>query len=504
MNNSIKYVVLSWVTAVGLLGIVLFTAQAGQTNIKSMPETHNQPVLSSIEFSDWIDECIDCRESDYIGSYVSIAVDKDEGTIHASYSSIYSLTDSRFLYYAVRDDSGWHTQTVDSTAPSVYETSIALDSDGYPHIGYAKQTCPGFGPCASSLHYAYLDNTGWHTTTVDNNGDVGSNLELALDSNDLPHITYLDKGNETIKYAHFDSSDWQIDPVAAAGGSIVHTSIDVDRNNFPHVSYIDRSNDDLTYAYLDGSGWHTQTVDSIGSVGWQNSLRLDGNDKPHIGYEDSTNNTLKYATLDNSTWVSETIAANINWEGVRPSLAIDSNELPHVAFASVFDCNMFSCQFNLHYIYFDGAHWEMETLVNSHSAGSFLSLALDAEDYPHIGYFDDTDSDLHHIYGTILTGPDSVAIAGPVMRPNNQPVLFSASVEPISSTTPLTYVWEATDQMPVTQTNGLTDSIAFTWALTGTKTITVTAVNPGGSVFSTHTITITAGNNIYLPTILKP
>ncbi|MBN1876434.1 MAG: PKD domain-containing protein [Anaerolineae bacterium] len=68
---------------------------------------------------------------------------------------------------------------------------------------------------------------------------------------------------------------------------------------------------------------------------------------------------------------------------------------------------------------------------------------------------------------------------------------FTATATPVSTTLPITYTWEATDQMPVSVATGKTmDTIDLTWTLTGTKTITVTATNLWGSVSDAHTIEI--------------
>jgi hypothetical protein len=86
---------------------------------------------------------------------------------------------------------------------------------------------------------------------------------------------------------------------------------------------------------------------------------------------------------------------------------------------------------------------------------------------------------------------------------------FTAVAAPISATQPITYIWEASGHAPITQTNGLTDTVAFSWAVTGTQTITVTAVNEAGEVVTAvHTITITAvatppQHILYLPLVVS-
>jgi uncharacterized repeat protein (TIGR01451 family) len=81
---------------------------------------------------------------------------------------------------------------------------------------------------------------------------------------------------------------------------------------------------------------------------------------------------------------------------------------------------------------------------------------------------------------------------------------FTATVSPITATFPITYLWEATEQLPVTHSNdSLTDPITFTWNTTGTKSITVTAINIGGMVTNTHAITIETLPKVYLPIVTR-
>jgi CSLREA domain-containing protein len=81
---------------------------------------------------------------------------------------------------------------------------------------------------------------------------------------------------------------------------------------------------------------------------------------------------------------------------------------------------------------------------------------------------------------------------------------FTATVEPISTTLPLEYVWKASGHPPITETMGLTDTVGWAWEVPGTQVITVTASNLAGSVMDTHVITITAPlYDIYLPLVSK-
>lgn len=101
---------------------------------------------------------------------------------------------------------------------------------------------------------------------------------------------------------------------------------------------------------------------------------------------------------------------------------------------------------------------------------------------------------------------NSVSITGPILGSPGISYTFTGTVNPNNSTKPVTYTWEATNQtVVVTQASALSNAVSFSWGVTGSKTITVTAHNDGTAVSDTHTINITSGGgiNVYLPIVLK-
>jgi PKD repeat protein len=86
--------------------------------------------------------------------------------------------------------------------------------------------------------------------------------------------------------------------------------------------------------------------------------------------------------------------------------------------------------------------------------------------------------------------PDGGAVTGPTTGVVQTGYAFIATISPVTATAPITYVWQATGQSPVTNTGGLSDTVAFAWNVTGTQAITVTAANAGGTVTGTRVISI--------------
>ncbi len=87
--------------------------------------------------------------------------------------------------------------------------------------------------------------------------------------------------------------------------------------------------------------------------------------------------------------------------------------------------------------------------------------------------------------------PLLVSISGPNTGLVGQENLFIATVVPVSTTIPLTYTWQASNQLPITNSTGLTSTVSFTWDTAGEEIITVTASNLLGSVINLYEISIT-------------
>jgi plastocyanin len=115
---------------------------------------------------------------------------------------------------------------------------------------------------------------------------------------------------------------------------------------------------------------------------------------------------------------------------------------------------------------------------------------------------------MHHLsmQGTIVVLPAlTVTLAGPSIGVHDAAYSFVATVDPPSAALPITFSWEATNQLPVTHVNTVvSDTQVFSWtsSLTGAQWITVTASNATGSVSDTHLIIIDP-LKVYLPLVVN-
>ncbi len=83
-------------------------------------------------------------------------------------------------------------------------------------------------------------------------------------------------------------------------------------------------------------------------------------------------------------------------------------------------------------------------------------------------------------------GLTDAAISGPTEGTPSTPYPFTAVLSPSDATFPITYTWSP----PPAQGQG-TPTATYSWPVSGTHVITLTAANCGGSAVATHTIVIT-------------
>jgi len=171
------------------------------------------------------------------------------------------------------------------------------------------------------------------------------------------------------------------------GSGIVRTSTVVDSQGYPHVAFFSDPDDDgtgaLYYGFLDGTGWHSEQVDHDLGVGEASiSLALDQNENPHVAYlldpNDDQWGNLYYGFLGASGWYTEEVRHGMGvWES-SVSLALDQDGNPHLGYASHYDDGVW-------YAYQDpgGGGWQFESVD---SAGFYPSLTLDSDGNPHMSY----------------------------------------------------------------------------------------------------------------------
>jgi hypothetical protein len=169
-------------------------------------------------------------------AHVDLVLD-DDGYAHISYLS-------GGVWYAHQDASGWHLEKVNTSlaAASVYGTSLALDADGNPHIASGNGKVGNDYPIA----YSYKEGGTWHSIEVQHNG--GAYPSLALDSQGYPHLVYptsLYQGYPEYKcdlrYAYQDRHGWHYQSLLALHpmwAYYPYTDIALDSQDRPYLSFL--------------------------------------------------------------------------------------------------------------------------------------------------------------------------------------------------------------------------------------------------------------------------
>ncbi len=211
---------------------------------------------------------------------ISLKVDS-KGYPHICYTYQSLGSQWRNLMHAFWDGEKWNKEYIRSSKAEQFGefVSLAIDKYDLPHVVYFIWYPDG------GLIYSHIVNSAWHHERVDPEGVAGKNTSIALDSQGYPHISYWRDYGANFRYAYYDGSKWNIEILG--NGSL--SSIKIDRNDYPHISYmkhIGGGGHQLNYTYKDNLGWHTTLVRSSDVKG-NTSLALDYYDQPHITFWDT-------------------------------------------------------------------------------------------------------------------------------------------------------------------------------------------------------------------------
>ncbi len=248
--------------------------------------------------------------------------------------------------------------------------NVALDSNNYPHICVYNAYEPGY------LYDFYWNGTVFVYDQIHAGGGAYCSIAINKTNNDI-HVSYQESGN--LKYAKkISGGTWSNE---SAGGGMASdgawTSIALDTSGNPHISHQDTSNNDLVYSYHNGSSWSYSTVYDTGNVGIHSSIAVDSSNNVHIVYNDTTNARLLYATKNSSgTWTqTNRVIDTLSDDG---SIVVGSDNVVKIAYRN-------TGGFGLGYAYGSGSTWTTST-VGSLVQPSDISLALDNSNNPHVSY----------------------------------------------------------------------------------------------------------------------
>ncbi len=289
----------------------------------------------------------------------------------------------RDLLYSEKSGGAWITTIVDTTGDTGRWVSLSVDSQGNPHISYNYFLDPNGAP-VGDLKYATRSGGVWTRQSIDTAGNVGEYTSIALDSQGNPHISYYDNTNGNLKYARRSGGNWTVETVETTGNVGAYSSLALDAQDNPRIAYQDLTTFRVRYASKSGGTWSLETPSGVGPVfPVQISLDLDSQGNPHLAYYDQNVNKTKYANKSLSTWnngVATALGAELH--GSFLSLRVDAQDIPHLGYYDSFTAKVMYAVKNGD----GGTYWVPVPVDEFGPQGPWTSLALDSSGFPHLSF----------------------------------------------------------------------------------------------------------------------
>jgi hypothetical protein len=328
----------------------------------------------------------------------SIAMDSNSN-LHLVY-----LTNDARLMFAFRPASSgkwFSTQILSSThvSQNVYPR-IAVDSSDRPHV------CVAIG----TLQYITFISGKWVAQEVDpDSGTLSYHCSIALGSDGIPHIIwyheFLPGGKQFTHVRHAELVDGQWIVRSVDGGiSGKWNSMVINPQGFPHITYSQWvSGGDIRYASWDGKDWKVEGIaassgKSAVARGYDNSLALGKDGTPHVSYFEE--GALQHASRKEDKWVVEKvtdISAQYDFYQGSTAMLLDSEGIPHIVFGDVGAVK---------HAYWNGKEWLVEA-VASGGLGQYANVdgMIGPDDTLYVSYSDPTDGHTKVAIGKIA--PDT-------------------------------------------------------------------------------------------------
>ncbi len=371
-----------------------YYAEAGESITFDASGSYPSEIITGYRW-DWTNDGI--WDTDWLSSPITIT---DDFSINGLYLAKLEVKDGDgeidTAYSAVHIGVDWNLDVVETEGEVGPHNSISVDSNNHPHFCYQKFEMMQ----PSILKYAFWNGNNWIREQIDTNVCFSGwhSDAIVVGSNNRPHIAYGYYGappySDELKYAYRDESGWHIDTVDSQEAPTTNIDIALDSNNYPHISYqmgVDfHSQNYLRYAYWNGNQWQTETIPLPGDdTGYKTSIAVDAYNRPHIICYDKENDCIRYTRKNGGSWLMRIIEDNPG-ENTYDSIAIDSDNNPHVCYTMMQTSND-PRKLRYKYSYDEGSSWTShETIDNTDDANGGMSccnMVIDKNnDYAHISY----------------------------------------------------------------------------------------------------------------------
>jgi hypothetical protein len=396
-----------WVTANGPLGLALVYDELGGTftsltldaseKVAVSYKVNETGELKVVDFSPTLTKSTVTVYGDPAIVNGSLALDTSDtpGVAYSDQNQQIGAQTFNKIQYARFNGLSWDTETVAVTPAVNYDNpSLTYDSNGNPLICYVDVT-------NRDLKLATRVGSSWNNATVNNTDLIGLYSSIAVDTNNIPHISYVDQTNpasHSLKYTFWNGSSWTVEPIITVGDVTTISSIALTSANVPVIAFYHAANNTLNVASRGGpSSWGVLTVDpSVGTVTvpLDISLAIDTDDHIHISYYDRDNDTLKYATYNGTSWSTQAVEATEN-KAYQHAIAVDRDGRPGISY---YDASIHEYK----YASFNGSSWDLHTVADyaPNPSGATIrqnSVAIDSQGKIWIAYMDELKGDLKYV-----------------------------------------------------------------------------------------------------------
>jgi hypothetical protein len=399
----------------------------------------------------------------------------------------------------------WRTTDPDELEAYLQHPSIDLYQQTYPHIAYFAGT---------SLKYAFYDGSSWQKRTLVAGtaaSRTGASPSLKIDSeNKIAHISYFDVANRDVRYLAYDFIDNVIEGhISLDANAEGFTSLALRPDGNPGISFFDFDRSAVKYAEKNNSIWSQYAVESGFLDGAITSLAIDDQDNIYLAYVEkisATQSQIRYAE-NITTWQTYTVAttgwisaADEDWRSPGLSLALDSNQKPHIVYNTLSSSGVGEL-LDVRYASKSGASWSSQDLFLNGFIFPF-GLTFNQDNQPHFFYSKGGDLINNVFSHTYYDGTDwlteeldddgNLVGFGAAGISDSEGNLHSAYLSLNSSLTKLTLRYAASDDLVPEITVSPTGSI-----FSQKKNITLTANEIADIYYTTNSETPTTASEKY-------
>ena len=378
------------------------------------------------------DNPITLADNGSLGSNRSIAIGADGFPV---ISYIDSINQNLKIIHCTSSDCSSRDAPIildDTSGSNSALTSIAIGEDGFPVISY-RNNPSGSIFLLKLVHCTSIDCSTFDPSIVLDNLFSGiTSTSIAIGADGFPVISYTDDNLDTplLKLVHCTSIDCStFDPsilVVSALNTGEFQSIAIGVDGFPVISYFDRTNADLKIVHCINTDCSNtdapETLDSVSNVvGTFTSIAIGADGFPVISYFDNSNADLKivHCTSFNCSFFDNPVIID-DAVDITPftSIAIGNDGNPVVSYraaansdlkfvhCTVIDCNSVNTTITLDSV--------------SNVGAAFTSIAIGADGFPVISYFDNSNADLKIVHCTNENCRDIIDTELPVITLNGE------------------------------------------------------------------------------------